>query len=442
MMLNRHSQSQLLLLFILIIIIFISNICLAQAHGCQQYDHHHNHDFKATPSQHATTTTKNAVLVVPSNEKAVTISWNANMARKNKNNYSYKKKNRKKRNMIPFIKKEETGDIASAMQLRGGGQRLRQLHKKQTRRFAFHTIASYSILHKLMTLYGPIEFIQHSNAIIHILWLLFVYFDIDIVQLEKYFLVPRSWNALRKNPLSIFGSAFSHCDTGHLLANYSVFTLFAPLAFQILGTSKFSHLYLVSILTSSLVTCVWQYCALSLFGIGNGEEAKFGLGASGAISGVMACVCLSQYYGQTLMSVGDSEVPLNVLWLVGYVLSDVAGLLQQRTLMKVSNLVIDGHTDEAVDLIVNKIFSINKDEEPEKSDEEDHHEKGYIDKSIGYDAHLGGALGGVMFDHFIIKRNGFFSPRKLLKYMRWSKKEIFGALIIWVVCIALIETFM
>jgi hypothetical protein len=192
---------------------------------------------------------------------------------------------------------------------------------------------------------------------------------------------------------------------------------------------------------------MWQYCTRFVFGIEN--EARYALGASGAISGVIACVCLSQYYTGAYMPVGNQmDIPLNVWW-IGYVLSDVAGLFRQETLMKVSKLVLEGRTDEAIGDVVETLFG-NRESQQQEQDksssdvlEEDKNDKGHIDKSVGYDLHLGGALGGAMFfEYFFMRRNSFSVVRRLLRCIRWTKKELLGALWIWLVCIVLVETFM
>jgi hypothetical protein len=136
-----------------------------------QYDHddpqHDRGDLKEDAQHHHTTTksttsfvgginkkVQGTVIVVPSPTKE---EEETAMLTKNYNNNVLPMNNddRRKNHFIILLQEEEGSisnhAVASAVHLRGGGRRLRQLHKKQTRRFAFNSIISYIVLQKVMS---------------------------------------------------------------------------------------------------------------------------------------------------------------------------------------------------------------------------------------------------------------------------------------------------
>mmetsp|Transcript_27958 Transcript_27958/g.36180 ORF Transcript_27958/g.36180 Transcript_27958/m.36180 type:complete len:303 (+) Transcript_27958:1-909(+) len=246
-------------------------------------------------------------------------------------------------------------------------------------------------LHKTMVSIGPIEFINLSNVIIHALWLLPKIFKCDdFFKMERRFLLPVSWKDLKNNPFCFFGSAFSHADTVHLSANLAAFSIFAPLAIDTAGASRFSHLYLISTIISQTAAGLWENNAPDFLK----KNAQYSLGASGAISGVIAYVCMLHKESGYVETDDGKEVPL-IYWFVGYVLSDVAGLLREDTLLETSKLIVEGDIRGALSYVsssvVKRLNPIESENESGTSEREN------IENLVGYDAHLGGVLGGIIF---------------------------------------------
>lgn len=198
--------------------------------------------------------------------------------------------------------------------------------------------------------------------------------------MEKYFLQSQDWRQLRKQPFSMFGAAFSHIDIAHLSANLSTFSTFSRYAVQRLGNFKFALLYLFCIFSSTAFDC------LSL----GTKEGKSGLGASGAITGVVSWWCFSMNLvdGRALTVKGKKVNPLVVLLI--YVLQDALGLFR-----------LNG--TEVHPSLVTLLVQLVKDEfgldMGELGLETDNHkqDKNKPKEHVGYAAHIGGYLGGMIF---------------------------------------------
>jgi len=293
-----------------------------------------------------------------------------------------------------------------------------QMRTRGMKNFALWNGLAYAIIHRSMVLIGPIDFIEWSNGIVFSLWCISsVFADISSF-MHQYFLTPRKWSVLRTgtNPLSAFGGAFSHIDPGHMIANYSVFTIIAPDTLKMLGASKFSHLYLVCSLMSSLACCLWdKYAPRS---ISMKSKATHGLGASGAISGIMAYWCCEsaaakgrggrRHQWSSLIICGNEVTPS--IALLSHILTDMAGLFRSKTFLNAAEYI----TLEDEVTVAGLLHSLFLREE-EKSDRE-------ISEGIGYDAHLGGSLGGLLFYSFF---NGLRRAEQI-RMSRRRKRRRFG----------------
>ena len=70
-------------------------------------------------------------------------------------------------------------------------------------------------------------------------------------------LFPSSWYKLQNRKLSVFGSMFSHQSVDHISSNLGAVYILRE-AETWLGTATFSHLYLISGLTSTFFSFYWQ----------------------------------------------------------------------------------------------------------------------------------------------------------------------------------------
>ena len=303
------------------------------------------------------------------------------------------------------------------MNKRGRGRarlpRSLQMRTRGMKNFALWNGLAYAIIHRSMVLIGPIDFIEWSNGIVFSLWCISSVSTRIFNFMHQYFLTPRKWSVLRTgtNPLSTFGGAFSHIDTGHMIANYSAFTIIAPDTLKMLGASKFSHLYLVCSLMSSLASCLWdKYAPRS---ISMKSKATHGLGASGAISGIMAYWCCEsaaakgrRHQWSSLIIFGN-EVPPSIA-LLSHILTDMAGLFRSKTFLNAAEY-ITLEDEVTVAGLFRSLFLREG-----KSDRE-------ISEGIGYDAHLGGSLGGLLFYSFF---NGLLVARRALQAIScgWMSK--------------------
>ena len=287
-----------------------------------------------------------------------------------------------------------------------------QMRTRGMKNFALWNGLAYAIIHRSMVLIGPIDFIEWSNGIVFSLWCISSVSKRISNFMHQYFLTPRKWSVLRTgtNPLSAFGGAFSHIDPGHMIANYSVFTIIAPDTLKMLGASKFSHLYLVCSLMSSLASCLWdKYAPRSMK-----SKATHGLGASGAISGIMAYWCCEsaaakgrRHQWSSLIICGNEVTPS--IALLSHILTDMAGLFRSKTFLNAAEYI----TLEDEVTVAGLLHSLFLREE--KSDRE-------ISEGIGYDAHLGGSLGGLLFYSFF---NGLRRAEQI-RMSRRRKRRRFG----------------
>ena len=212
--------------------------------------------------------------------------------------------------------------------------------------------------------------------------------------MSHYFKTPLGWKELRRQPLSMFGGAFSHQESLHLIGNTEVFKAFAPIAMNKLGASRFTHLYLFCVLTSTAASCVWNECAPVYF---LNENTSHSLGASGAISGVLAfamCHLVKVSGLQGNICIANMWVRPHVA-LLSYVLADVAGLLRSEHLMKIVELILNKCDVEQVCRAILESLSSNGGAVDGAEDE--------TPKNIGYAAHLGGYVGGGSCFMFIIQ---------------------------------------
>ena len=105
-----------------------------------------------------------------------------------------------------------------------------------------------------------------------------------------------------------------------------------PFAESVLGTARFAHLYLTSALMSQLVVCLWRKHLKRKAGGPGG--ASLGLGASGAISGVMAWWSFELTKRGQVLVIGDRKVSPLLFWAL-YVAIDATGLLRLGAVQKV-----------------------------------------------------------------------------------------------------------
>jgi membrane associated rhomboid family serine protease len=190
--------------------------------------------------------------------------------------------------------------------------------------------------------------------------------------MKRHFLQPLPWKRLRASPFSAFGSAFSHIDHGHIAANLSAFATFASVADEALGGMRFAHLYLISSLCSSAFFCFSHERGMT------SSHATSGMGASGAISGVISWVCLHTWNrGRSILFSGEEVDPLMLLLL--YISGDLSGLFRSKSLWRIYNLLEEEVLGEE---------SVSN----AKHDKDDGPKEG-----VGYAAHIGGMLGGALF---------------------------------------------
>ncbi len=304
---------------------------------------------------------------------------------------------------------------------RGGVQRQRpKLHKRIKRRvrmilrqyqgtknFIVWNGLAYTILHKIMTLLGPIDFIEYSNGIVFAFW--WISSSLKIICpntslsrnlsefMNHFFLTPMKWDALRTGtrPLAAIGGSFSHIDPGHITANFSMFGILAKDTESMLGSSNFCHLYLVCALTSSLISCLLTAYSYSP----KKKEVGHGLGASGAISGMLACWCCESHMRMKqsrrrgrhgsgekyLVIYGKPVNPL--IALVSYTFADLGGLLNSKVFLKAAELIT---REDNITLwgLIQSLFL--------KQNDTIYRGKKYeVKENVGYGAHLGGYLGGI-----------------------------------------------
>jgi membrane associated rhomboid family serine protease len=191
-----------------------------------------------------------------------------------------------------------------------------------------------------------------TNILIFLLWNIYGLINPDFM--IKNFLV--SWiNILQGRVWTLLTSAFSHNMLFHLLISMFVLYNFGFMVEKILGSNRFLFFYFVAGITGSLAHCLASAFLLH-------QPAIAALGASGAIAGVLVLFAL--IYPRELIFI-FGLIPIPALWaiiaLIGF---DSYGLINQT--------------------------------------------KGYP-TSIGYGAHLGGALVGFIYffiffhDHHIEK---------------------------------------
>ena len=145
-----------------------------------------------------------------------------------------------------------------------------------------------------------------------------------------------------------------------------------------MGTGMFSHLYLVSGLSSMFFRFYWQNRH-------NQGIKRESLGASGAIAGLMSYWALECHRKRVVLKIQNHNVsPL--LWWGLYAAIDMTGLLQYGKLQNVLKSTLD-------------ILFVNDDDENEKNkrkDENNKQENKKLRDTIAYDAHIGGALAGIL----------------------------------------------
>ena len=195
--------------------------------------------------------------------------------------------------------------------------------------------------------------------------------------LRRNFLVPSSWVELCSRPFALFGSIFSHVEINHILANLGTLHLVRE-AEEWMGTPMFTHLYLTSALTSKLFCCAWH--ELTNRG-GSSCSVHESLGASGPISGVLVWWCIECHKRRSFPLVlnGRKVHPL-WFWML-YVAIDISGLLQLGTIEAILTSIFDEYLGEGSnEESAEQIRKIKKLKGP-----------------IGYDAHIGGALAGALW---------------------------------------------
>ena len=194
------------------------------------------------------------------------------------------------------------------------------------------------------------------------------------------FLAPSSWPKLRSRPFALFGSAFSHIDKGHISGNLVALRMCHE-AETWLGTKAFAHLYLTSALLSGIFCCLWhEHTPARLTNSADRES----LGASGAISGVMAWWCIECFKRGHELEFNGRRVSPIFMWLL-YVAIDASGLLRLPAVQTFFQGMLSELLGEKRD---------KKDKKDSKESEEVNEKAG---GEIGYDAHIGGALAGLLW---------------------------------------------
>ena len=188
--------------------------------------------------------------------------------------------------------------------------------------------------------------------------------------MERTFLAPPGgWRRMRLQPFALFGSVFSHMSIDHIMGNLGALQMCHE-AEEWLGTAKFAHLYLTSGLIASVFRCIWQQYDLRAH---RKQSELPSLGASGAISGVMAWWCIECFKRGNKFVFNDHRVSPLVFWAT-YVAIDFSGMLRLGAAQKVLNSYLDklvGHKEEEG--------------------------KGKPRGAVGYDAHIGGAIAGLLW---------------------------------------------
>ena len=198
--------------------------------------------------------------------------------------------------------------------------------------------------------------------------------------MELGFLAPAGWPKLRSRPVALFGSTFSHIDFDHISGNLLALRL-CDAAEVLLGPARFAHLYLTSALASQAFCCYWYRRAPA----SKRANARFSLGASGAISGVMAWYCIECFKRGVAFEVKGQQVSPLLFWAL-YVAIDVSGLLRLGMVQSLLSRYLD------------RLMGAR-----EKNEEGDDGKPGRSAASkkakgeVGYDAHLGGALAGLLW---------------------------------------------
>lgn len=222
------------------------------------------------------------------------------------------------------------------------------------------------------------------------------FFHFSISGVLEHCIAPYPWRELVTKPLSVFFSAFSHMGIDHLSSNLAALHVVGPTVLHRLGASVFSHLYLMCILASTLVSCAWSEVSSNL--LNRKTDVLGSLGASGAISGILGWYYLSSSRHEYVM-VGNNKVkPLTVL--VVFILSDVCGLLELTGLAHILEKILLSE-GKSFAHVIDWIF------------EGDNYKKmkGKSEKNIGFANHLGGYLFSVLFYLMVSKkniRNGYY----------------------------------
>lgn len=317
-------------------------------------------------------------------------------------------------------KYNDSNVFQTALYVRGGGSTKKKWKgnwislKKRRKRFILYNCALYFMVHRFMVAFRPERFIIVSTLTIYIMWL-FAAFNEDMSDfMMKHFLTPASLNELYQRPHSLLAGSFSHMDISHVLGNMGALHGFARSVITRVGARVFSHLYLISIFTSELASWLWsKHAPETLRPIPTPS-----LGASGAISGVIAFACLDPQHCS--ITIGDVTVnPL--LFLVSFILADAGGLLRLEVLVLIAEQLQQGDVDEAIATffshVLRRSFKQDADDDNVEDDDEGNVE---IDQTIGYSAHIGGSMGGILF-HYL--HNNSYKACRQLKYF-WRHQKI------------------
>ena len=196
--------------------------------------------------------------------------------------------------------------------------------------------------------------------------------------MEGNFLAPAAWPKLRSRPLALFGSVFSHADFDHISANLGALHLCRETE-SWLGTAKFAHLYLTSALVSRAFCIYWNNRDSNSKRV---ARSRMSLGASGAISGVMAWWCIECFKrGKSFVVKGRSISPL-IVWAL-YVAIDASGLFKLGLVQSFLSRYLDELMGARQDDKVKERSAVPAAKKPPGE--------------VGYDAHIGGAFAGVLW---------------------------------------------
>lgn len=164
-----------------------------------------------------------------------------------------------------------------------------------------------------------VKIILYINILIFLLWILFGQSDQNFM--VENFLI--SWTQILKGRYwTLLTSVFSHAMFFHLFLNMYILYGFGTLVEKALGSKRFLFFYLVAGILASLCHAIVSAYLL-------GEPETFALGASGAVSGVIVLFSLL-FPREKIFIFG--LIPIPAIWGMLLVIGlDLWGLIFQST---------------------------------------------------------------------------------------------------------------